>query len=186
MARRSGEEDCGTHPRGTPGAHPAGGGSGRPDVAAAVVLADAPDSAEPGAGTGERTGRRSGIPRGSAAARAAASHAGRAGAGRRRGRCHRGSSAAQHLPGGADQGTGVKITEEQIGRVINISCRAQVGTGGNILIAGFVVGGQGTSGSEQLLIRGSGPALVPFGVSGALPDPQLQLFSGSTSQGTNN
>jgi hypothetical protein len=77
-------------------------------------------------------------------------------------------------------------TTSDIGRLINISCRAQVGTGGNILIAGFVVGGQGTSGSEQLLIRGSGPALVPFGVSGALPDPQLQLFSGSTSQGTNN
>src|ERR1039458_6670641 len=121
MAGRSGKEDCGTHPRGTPGAHPAGGGSGRPDVAAAVVLPDAPDSAEPGAGTGERTGRRPGIPRGSAAARAAASHAGRAGAGRRRGRCHRGSRAAQHLPGGADQGTGVKITEEQVRYVAALS-----------------------------------------------------------------
>jgi hypothetical protein len=73
-----------------------------------------------------------------------------------------------------------------IGRLINISCRAQVGTGGNILIAGFVVGGQGTTGSESLLIRGSGPALVPFGVSGTLPDPQLQLFSASTVLGTNN
>lgn len=64
-----------------------------------------------------------------------------------------------------------------IGRLINISCRAPVGTGGNILIAGFVVGGQGTVGSESLLIRGSGPALVPFGVTGTLPDPELQLHS---------
>jgi hypothetical protein len=67
-----------------------------------------------------------------------------------------------------------------VGRLINISCRAQVGTGGNVLIAGFVVGGQGTSGSEPLLIRASGPALVPFGVGGTLPDPQLTLDNQST------
>jgi hypothetical protein len=73
-----------------------------------------------------------------------------------------------------------------IGRLVNISCRAKVGTGANILIAGFAVGGQGTSGQEPLLIRASGPALVPFGVAGTLPDPQLQLFSGSTSIGLNN
>jgi glycine cleavage system regulatory protein len=72
------------------------------------------------------------------------------------------------------------------GRLVNISCRATVGTGGNILIAGFAVGGAGTSGTEPLLIRGSGPALVPFGVGGTLPDPQLQLFSGSNVLGTNN
>jgi hypothetical protein len=73
-----------------------------------------------------------------------------------------------------------------IGRLINISARAQVGTGGNILIGGFVVGGAGTAGTKPVLIRGSGPALVPLGVSGALPDPQLQIFSGSNVVGTNN
>lgn len=64
------------------------------------------------------------------------------------------------------------------GRLVNISSRAQVGTGGNILIAGFAVGGQGTSGSEQLLLRASGPALAasPFNLTGTLPDPQLQLY----------
>jgi hypothetical protein len=72
-----------------------------------------------------------------------------------------------------------------IGRLVNISCRAPVGTGGNILIAGFVVGGQGTSGSESVLARASGPALVPFGVTGTLPDPQLQLYSGTSVLGTN-
>jgi hypothetical protein len=78
------------------------------------------------------------------------------------------------------------ISTANPGRLVNISCRATVGTGANILIAGFVVGGAGTSGSESLLIRGSGPALVPFGVTGTLADPQLQLFSGSTVLGTNN
>ncbi len=72
-----------------------------------------------------------------------------------------------------------------VGRLVNISCRAQVGTGGNILIAGFVVGGQGTSGTEPLLIRASGPALAPFGVPGVLPDPQLQLFEGASSISVN-
>ncbi len=66
------------------------------------------------------------------------------------------------------------------GRLINLSCRAQVGTGGNILISGFAVGGAGTSGNESLLIRGSGPALAAFGLSGTLPDPQLQLYNGGS------
>ncbi len=72
-----------------------------------------------------------------------------------------------------------------VGRLVNISTRAQVGTGGNILIAGFAIGGQGTSGDEPLLIRGSGPALTPLGVTGALPDPQLQLYQGSNVLATN-
>jgi hypothetical protein len=71
-----------------------------------------------------------------------------------------------------------------IGRLINISCRSQVGTGANILIAGFAVGGAGTIGTESLLIRASGPALAAFDVSGLLPDPQLQVFSNSTLLGS--
>ncbi|HEY1765655.1 MAG TPA: immunoglobulin domain-containing protein [Opitutaceae bacterium] len=72
-----------------------------------------------------------------------------------------------------------------IGRLVNISCRSTVGTGANILIAGFAIGGAGTSGTESLLIRGSGPALAGFGVSGTLPDPQMQVFSGSDVLGSN-
>jgi hypothetical protein len=73
-----------------------------------------------------------------------------------------------------------------IGRLVNISTRAQVGTGSNILIAGFTVGGAGTTGSEALLIRGSGPALEQYSVAGTLPDPQLQLYSSSVVLGTDN
>jgi len=32
-----------------------------------------------------------------------------------------------------------------------------------------------------VLIRASGPALIPFGVTGTLPDPQLQLHAGDGS-----
>ena len=63
------------------------------------------------------------------------------------------------------------------GRLINISCRSLVGTSANILIAGFAIGGSGTSGAQPLLIRASGPTLAPFGISGVLPDPALALFN---------
>jgi probable HAF family extracellular repeat protein len=63
------------------------------------------------------------------------------------------------------------------GRLINLSCRVNVGTGASQLIAGYVVGGQGTSGTEPLLIRASGPSLAQFGVAGVLADPRLQLNS---------
>jgi hypothetical protein len=62
------------------------------------------------------------------------------------------------------------------GRLSNLSARAEVGTGGNIIFGGFAIGGSG--GSLPVLIRASGPAIAaaPFNVPGTLPDPQLQLF----------
>lgn len=57
--------------------------------------------------------------------------------------------------------------------LVNLSGRALVGTGADVLIAGFVIEG---ATSETVLIRGSGPALGQLGVSGALADPLLKLF----------
>jgi hypothetical protein len=61
------------------------------------------------------------------------------------------------------------------GRLTNVSARAVVGTGGNILITGFVVGGSHASGTQHLLIRATGPSLEQFGITDALPDPDMQL-----------
>ena len=58
-------------------------------------------------------------------------------------------------------------------RLINLSTRVQVGTGANILIAGFVIGG---STSKTVLVRASGPALTAFNVAGTLADPQLKIL----------
>jgi sugar lactone lactonase YvrE len=69
------------------------------------------------------------------------------------------------------------------GRLINVSCRGLAGTGASSLITGFVVGGNGTSGSKPVLVRASGPALASFGVPETLPDPVLQLF-GTASGGS--
>ena len=77
------------------------------------------------------------------------------------------------------------VTDPKPGRLIDLSCRAQVGTGVNQLIAGYVVGGQGTSGSEPVLVRASGPALAPFGVPGVLADPLLTLNSSTGILATN-
>ena len=58
-------------------------------------------------------------------------------------------------------------------RLVNISTRSKVGTGSDILIAGFNLAGRGT---RPLLVRGIGPGLSPFGVTGLLSDPTLQVF----------
>jgi hypothetical protein len=71
-------------------------------------------------------------------------------------------------------------------RLTDVSARSQVGTGAEVLVAGFVIGGTGT---KNLLIRGVGPTLSDFGVTGSLADPQLTLFKsengGSTQLQTN-
>src|ERR1022692_3949918 len=57
--------------------------------------------------------------------------------------------------------------------LINISTRGYVGTGSETLIGGFVVSGTAT---ETVLLRGVGPTLGAFGVTGYLVTPQLTLF----------
>ena len=65
----------------------------------------------------------------------------------------------------------------------NLSSRAFVGTGANALFAGFVIKG---TGSKQILLRGIGPTLGTYGVSGTLATPQLTLDgAGSVNLGTN-
>jgi hypothetical protein len=61
-------------------------------------------------------------------------------------------------------------------RLVNVSARNRVGTGDDILIAGFNIAGTGT---KQLLIRAVGPKLATFGVPGVLNDPKLEVYSGA-------
>lgn len=61
-------------------------------------------------------------------------------------------------------------------RVSNISTRGVVGAGGDVLIGGFIVGG---TDSTELLARALGPSLTSLGVTGALPDPVLELHDGN-------
>lgn len=58
-------------------------------------------------------------------------------------------------------------------RLTNLSARYEVGTGSNILIAGFIISG---SGAKTVLVRGIGPGLEAFDVAGALDDPQITIL----------
>lgn len=66
--------------------------------------------------------------------------------------------------------------------LVNVSARMNVTAGSGVLIAGLVIGG---SESKTVLIRGIGPTLSEFGVSGVLADPQITVFSGSTQIASN-
>ncbi len=63
-------------------------------------------------------------------------------------------------------------------RLINRSARNQVGTGETILIAGFTLSGRDTA---QIRIRGVGPGLTQFGITGGLANPKLEIFEGNIS-----
>jgi sugar lactone lactonase YvrE len=65
----------------------------------------------------------------------------------------------------------------------NLSARAYAQTGANQLIAGFVTTGPA---NKAVLIRGDGPSLAVFSITGFLPDPMLTLISGSTTEATTN
>jgi Alpha-L-arabinofuranosidase len=57
-------------------------------------------------------------------------------------------------------------------RLLAISGRAQVNTGNDVLIGGFVIVGDGP---KTVMVRGVGPALAPLGVQGSLATPRLEL-----------
>jgi outer membrane protein assembly factor BamB/subtilisin family serine protease len=68
-----------------------------------------------------------------------------------------------------DPSTGSSVSS----RLVNVSARSQVGTGNNVLVAGFSISGNVP---KQLLIRGIGPGLAAYGVTGVLADPKLEIY----------
>ena len=68
---------------------------------------------------------------------------------------------------------------------INVSTRGYVNSGvsGALLDGGFIISG---TAPRQILIRGDGPVLSTFGVTGALPDPVVTVYnSGGAVVGSN-
>ena len=80
---------------------------------------------------------------------------------------------------GKNGGTGIALAEvydlDQAAdsRLANISTRATVGTGSNVLIGGFITGSK--IGATRVAIRALGPSLQQFGIVNPLPDPRLEL-----------
>jgi hypothetical protein len=64
------------------------------------------------------------------------------------------------------------LTPQATARIGNISTRGKVETGDNVMIGGFIIGGDQPT---RVIIRAIGPSLVPFGVPTALSDTTLDL-----------
>ncbi|MEY2550195.1 MAG: hypothetical protein QOG12_339 [Verrucomicrobiota bacterium] len=58
-------------------------------------------------------------------------------------------------------------------RLANISGRASVLTGANVLFSGFIVGNN--IGAAKVVVRALGPSLVPSGITNPLADPTLEV-----------
>ena len=63
----------------------------------------------------------------------------------------------------------------------NISTRGFIQTGDNVMIGGFIVVGR----SSKVLIRATGPSLIPFGINNALANPQIELHDANGTLATN-
>lgn len=82
--------------------------------------------------------------------------------------------------GGSGNSTGVALAEiydtdgpASPSRLVNVASRGFVGTGGNVIIPGFVVSGDATM---RVLVRAVGPTLGTFGVGGVVQDPKFDFF----------
>jgi hypothetical protein len=80
---------------------------------------------------------------------------------------------------GKNNGTGVGVVEvydvdsAAASELANISTRGFVQTGNNVMIGGFILGGN--SSNTQIVLRGIGPSLAQFGLNPVLADPTLEL-----------
>ncbi len=63
-----------------------------------------------------------------------------------------------------------------LAHLTNISTRALVETGDNVVIGGFIVQG---SGAKRVIIRALGPELTQYGVADPLRNPTLELHNGN-------
>lgn len=68
---------------------------------------------------------------------------------------------------------GVATLSAAQSRLVNLSSRGVVGTGDDVMIAGFVIGGDAP---KDVLVRAVGPALTAAGVKGSLDHARLQVF----------
>ena len=73
-----------------------------------------------------------------------------------------------------DAASGAQLSTQQL---LNLSTRGFVDTGDGVLIAGIVVTG---TAPKRVLIRGVGPTLARFNVTGAVSDPTLKIYHGTT------
>jgi uncharacterized delta-60 repeat protein len=72
------------------------------------------------------------------------------------------------------------VDESANAELTNLSARAFVGAGDDVLIGGIIIRGR-TDAATRVLVRAIGPALTGAGVTGSLSDPTLSLFDANGS-----
>jgi hypothetical protein len=83
---------------------------------------------------------------------------------------------------GVNDSSGVALVEaydlssDSSSKLANISTRGRVETGDNVMIGGFIVGGDQQT---NAVVRAIGPSLANFGLSGVLTDPMLEVHDGN-------
>jgi len=65
------------------------------------------------------------------------------------------------------------LNQAVLAKLANISTRALVGTGNDLVIAGFILGSH--NGDDRIVVRGIGPSLTAAGAPNALANPTLEL-----------
>jgi hypothetical protein len=89
---------------------------------------------------------------------------------------------------GAHGETGIGIAEvydldsASPAKLANLSTRGFINTGDDVMIGGFIIGGNEPA---KILVRAIGPTLTDFGVQGALADPTLELHDSNGSSISN-
>jgi len=84
---------------------------------------------------------------------------------------------------GKNGGTGIgtvqifDLSRSADSQLANISSRGFVQTGNNVMIGGFILGGNGAT--TRTVVRGIGPSLAQFGLSPLLANPTLELHDGN-------
>jgi hypothetical protein len=69
------------------------------------------------------------------------------------------------------------LSQFVLAKLVNISTRAFVSTGDDIVIGGFLLGGN--NGGDRIVVRGIGPSLAAVGVTNGLANPTLELRDGN-------
>jgi hypothetical protein len=68
------------------------------------------------------------------------------------------------------------LTTASNSKLANISTRGKVEAGDNVMIGGFILGGDQAT---NVVVRAIGPSLATFGVPGTLDDPMLEVHDGN-------
>jgi uncharacterized Zn-binding protein involved in type VI secretion len=83
---------------------------------------------------------------------------------------------------GVNNGTGIALVEgydlnpAAASKLGNMSTRALVQIGDNVMIGGFIITG---SGQKNVIVRAIGPSLAQHGITNPLQDPTLELHNGN-------